>query len=84
LFVSAFGVDAFPGKTMEDVLSTGGGGLNALGRQVVAALLNSVALANYPLSSGQVIAAFQNAFASGDYTPLTNQLEGYGDNCVLN
>ena len=33
--------DVFPGMTMLDVLSQGGGGLNALGRHMVAALLNS-------------------------------------------
>jgi sugar (pentulose or hexulose) kinase len=83
--VTAFGVNAFPGKTMHAVLATGGGGLNALGRQIVSALLNSVALApSYPLTPAQVIAAFQAAFASGDYETLKNQIEGFGENCPLN
>ena len=33
--------NAFPGKTLLQVLETGGGGLNALGRHTVAALLNA-------------------------------------------
>ena len=33
--------DAFPGMTLLEVLSQGGGGLNALGRHTVAALLNA-------------------------------------------
>jgi hypothetical protein len=82
--VTAFGVDAFPGKTLHAVLATGGGGLTALGRQIVSALLNSVALfPNYPLTTAQVIADFQAAFASGDFDTLKSQIEGFGDNCPL-
>jgi hypothetical protein len=84
LFVTAFGVNAFPGETIHDVLATGGGGLTALGRQIVSALLNSAKLSGYPLTTAQVIADFQQAFASGRYEGLTNQLEGFGDNCPLN
>ena len=84
-FKDAFFVDAFPGQTLHDVLETGGGGLTALGRQIVNALLNSVALApNYPLSTADVIAQFQQAFASGQYSTLQNKLEKFGDNCPLN
>ena len=36
--------DAFPGMTLHAVLWQGGGGLNALGRQTVAALLNASSL----------------------------------------
>ncbi len=84
MFVTAFGVDAFPGQTLHDVLATGGGGLTALGRQIVNALLDSVKLSNYPLSTAQVISDFKSAFASGNYDALTKQIEGYGDNCPLN
>jgi hypothetical protein len=51
-----------------EVLSTGGGGLEALGRHAVAALLNSAPGGPaYPLTTAQVIAAFNAAFASGVY-----------------
>jgi hypothetical protein len=40
LFDTVF-ADAFPGLTLLDVLNLEGGGLNALGRHTVAALLNS-------------------------------------------
>jgi hypothetical protein len=84
LFVTAFGVDAFPGQSLHDVLATGGGGLTALGRQIVNALLDSVELSNYPLTTALVISDFKSAFASGNYDALTKQIEGYGDNCPLN
>jgi hypothetical protein len=80
--VTAFGVNAFPGKTMHDVLATGGGGCTALGRQIVSALLNSEVLPGYPLTPAQVISAFQAAFP-GHCAALQNQIEGYGDNCPL-
>jgi hypothetical protein len=43
--------NAFPGLTLLEVLQQGGGGLNALGRHVVAALLNS-AIFNGPNDPG--------------------------------
>jgi hypothetical protein len=60
------GVDAFPGQSLHDVLQTGGGGLTALGRQIVNALLDSVKLSNYPLTTALVISDFKSAFASGN------------------
>jgi hypothetical protein len=63
--------DAFPGKTLLQVLAQGGGGLNALGRHTVAALLNA---ANDDVSFGltvqQVIDAFNAEFPGGDYEAL--------------
>lgn len=41
MFVSAGFDDAFPGMTLLEVLKQGGGGLKALGRHTVAALLNT-------------------------------------------
>ena len=69
-FSSVFS-DAFPGMTLLQVLGQGGGGLKALGRHTVAALLNA---ANSGVSSGyttaDVIAAFNAAYASGNYDAL--------------
>jgi hypothetical protein len=48
LFSSAFSVNAFPGMTLLEVLEQGGGGLNALGRHVVAALLNAAYFETVP------------------------------------
>ncbi len=51
--------NAFPGKTLLQVLQQGGGGLNALGRHTVAALLNSVASnVDYALTAEEVITLF--------------------------
>jgi hypothetical protein len=63
LFNSVFGVNAFPGKTLLAVLQQGGGGLNALGRHAVGALLNAASPGvNYELSPQQVIDKFKEAF----------------------
>ncbi len=73
LFSSVFD-NAFPGMTLLEVLEQGGGGLNALGRHTVAALLNA---ANddvaYELSVASVISAFNAAFPGGDYEALKNE-----------
>lgn len=62
LFSTVFD-DAFPGMTLLDVLSNGGGGIEALGRHAVAALLNSAASgAAFGLSGPQVINAFNALF----------------------
>lgn len=72
--------DAFPGATLLDVVSQGGGGLNALGRHTVAALLNGhsgdVA---YDMTAADVIAAFNAAYASGDYEAQKNIFEGFNE-----
>lgn len=61
LFSSVFD-NAFPGRTLLQVLQAGGGGINALGRHTVAALLNA---ANpnyqYPLTTSQIITLFNGA-----------------------
>ena len=51
--------------TLLTALQTGGGGVDALLRQGVAALLNS-ALGGYPLPTFYVIQAVNNSLASGD------------------
>ena len=64
LFSSVF-EDAFPGKTLLEVISTGGNTAGeALGRHTVAALLNasSGSGVSYDLTTAQVIAGFNSAW----------------------
>jgi hypothetical protein len=74
LFSSVFD-DAFPGLTLDEVLEQGGGGLNALGRQVVAALLNAATIDDFPLTTAQVISMFNAVFPNGDFEELKDTLE---------
>ena len=83
LFSSVF-EDAFPGMTLLQVLSTGGGGLNALGRHTVAALLNA-ANPNVSYDVADVIGAFNAVFPGGDYEGLKNIFAGFNEQgCPLN
>ena len=73
---SAVFADAFAGQTLLQVLGNGGGGLNALGRHTVAALLNAAnADVDYGMTPAAVIAAFNAAYASGDYETQKNLFE---------
>jgi hypothetical protein len=84
-FSSVF-ANAFPGKTLLQVLGLGGGGLNALGRHTVAALLNSASSGvDYDLATAAVINAFNAAYASGSYEAQKNIFAGYNEQgCPLN
>jgi hypothetical protein len=65
LFSDVF-ANAFPGKTLLEVAHMTGGGLNALGRHTVAALLNGASAGvSYDLTTAQVITGFNTAFATG-------------------
>jgi hypothetical protein len=82
LFVTVFGENAFPDLTLQQVLATGGGGLNALGRQTVSALLNAQSTGvNFELSAAEVVGQFQAAFpgSSASYTVLKNSYEALTD-----
>lgn len=73
LFSDVFS-NAFPGKTLLQVLGQGGGGLKALGRHSVAALLNAAsANVEYDLSVAQVISAFNSAYASANAGTIEQQ-----------
>lgn len=75
LFSSVF-ENAFPGKTLLQVLELGGGGLNALGRQTVAALLNATNPdVGYVYTATEVISKFNNVFPGDNYESLKNDLE---------
>ncbi|MGZ8515538.1 MAG: hypothetical protein ACXWXA_10905 [Candidatus Limnocylindrales bacterium] len=81
LFADAGFEDAFPGKTLNDVLWLGGGGLSALGRHTVAALLNVASGdVDYAYTSTQtVIDAFNGVFPGGDYEGLKNIFAGFNE-----
>lgn len=78
LFKDAFGADAFPGKTLLQVLKAGGGGLKALGRQAVAALLNSVhPEIDFRYTDTRVKELFRSAFESGDSDRIERQKDRF-------
>jgi cysteine-rich repeat protein len=85
-FVDAFGVDAFPGKTLLNVLKEGGGGLIALGRHAVAALLNATSDGvDYDATPAAVIASFEEAYTSGSYEEMKDVFETFNElGCPLN
>jgi hypothetical protein len=89
LFSSVF-EDAFPGMTLLQVLSQGGGGTGAkaLGRHVVAALLNSASSGvNYDMTTQEVIDAFNAVFpvTETEYNALKDELEDLNQQgCPLN
>src|SRR5581483_5475894 len=79
-FDAVFNVSAFPSSlTLLQALAQGGGGVNALGRQAVAALLNATSPSiDYPLYSWQVIQLVHDAITGGNAATieaLKNQLE---------
>jgi hypothetical protein len=85
LFSSVF-EDAFPGQTFVQVMSTGGGGLNALGRHTVAALLNAASGGvDYDLTAQEVIDGFNAVYPGGDYNGQKGIFEGFNEQgCPLN
>lgn len=81
--------DAFPGETLLDVVWARGGGLNALGRSAVAALLNATSPGvDYDYTAGEVIDLFNDAFESGDKGTIENQKDVFdflnNQGCDLN
>ena len=80
MFVDAFGVPAFPGLTLSEVVVLKGGDLNALGRHAVGALLNAASPdVGYALTVTEVINAFTAAFISGDYEATKDMFEGFNE-----
>lgn len=62
-FSSVFKNNAFPGKTLLQVLKLRGGGLSALGRHSVAALLNAASSkVSYDLTVSEVIGQFNEVY----------------------
>ena len=74
-----------PSLTLLKAAQNGGGGLNALGRHAVAALLSSSVLPNYGLTKTQVIQIVHDAIVSGSYEPTKNVLAQLNmQGCPLN
>jgi hypothetical protein len=70
-FETVFGVDLPQSKTLLEALNSSGGGMNALLREAVAALLNANNPdINYLYTQQQVIEMVQGAFTSGDYNQV--------------
>ena len=91
VFDDVFGVsaEAFGDMTLLEVLKQGGGGLKALGRHAVAALLNAASGGvSYDLTTTEVIDAF-NAIHPGaskqEYNALKDEFAGFNEQgCPLN
>lgn len=68
------------------VVQLGGGGLNALGRHTVAALLNAASGdVDYGMSPDEVVATFNAAYASGDYEAQKNVFAAANERgCTVN
>ena len=85
-FEAVFGVDVPGNPTLLDALNSGGGGINALMRHAVAALLNA---SNPDVDSdftvAEVIALVQEAIATGDFERIKNILAAANEQgCPLN
>ena len=78
--------NAFPGQTLLQVLSTGGGKLIALGRHTVAALLSAAASGvNYPLTPQDVINEFNATYPASNYGPQKDRFAAFNEaGCPLN
>ncbi|MGE3179290.1 MAG: hypothetical protein AB7O32_17600 [Vicinamibacterales bacterium] len=83
-FASVF-ENAFPGKTLGEVLALNGGGLDALGRHAVAALLNAASPGvDFEVDAATVIREFNRVYPGGDYETLKNRLAAMNErNCPL-
>jgi hypothetical protein len=76
--------NAFPGKTLVQVLGLSGGGLNALGRHTVAALLNAASAdVDFGQSPQDVIDAFNAVFpgTNAQYEELKNEFAAGNESC---
>ncbi|MFL0809990.1 MAG: hypothetical protein K6L76_06220 [Agarilytica sp.] len=80
--------NAFPGATLIEVLSKGGGGLYALGRHAVAGLLNTASDGvSYDMGTSGVIGSFNSVFPGSkqDYNATKNVLQDMNElGCPLN
>ena len=80
--------NAFPGQTLLDVLKQGGGGLNALGRHTVAALLNAASPdVAFCVTADEVIQMFNDVWpgTNTDYQALKDFFEECNEaGCPLN
>ncbi len=80
LFSEVFGSNTFGNKTLLQVLSQGGGGINALGRIMVAAYLNASTVENFAYTPEEVIEAFNDA-TPATYGSVKATFEALQDPC---
>jgi hypothetical protein len=74
------GKSTYPNPTLMQALNANGGGINALARHAVAAVLNACdADIDYPMTEGQIIAAVQAAVPDGDIEGLKDMLDMYNN-----
>jgi hypothetical protein len=72
--------ETFPDKTLLDVLEQGGGGLHALGRQTVAALLNAASGdIHYRFTERAVVEMFNDASPDGTVELLKKRFEFFNE-----
>jgi len=81
--------NAFPDMSLVDVLKQGGGGLKALGRHAVAALLNAANPdVDYDLTTADVIMAFNDLYPGAtkqQYNALKDEFADFNEQgCPLN
>jgi hypothetical protein len=82
LFDDVF-ANAFPGQTLLQVVSNGGGGLNAAGRHAVASLLSGAA--GFGLPTSDVVSLFNNYYNTELVEDLKNYFESWNElGCPLN
>ncbi len=75
-----FGVNDDPSLTLLDAVKRGGGGLKALGRHAVAALLNAASAGvDYLYTNQQIIAMVQAAYNGGDVNGTKNLFEAQNE-----
>jgi hypothetical protein len=79
-FEAVFGVNVPGDPTLLQALNARGGGINALERHAVAALLNASSPGvDYPLTVSEVIAKVQAAIANGTIEQTKNELESFNE-----
>jgi hypothetical protein len=79
-FNTVFGVNYNPKLTLLGALNDNGGGFSALARHAAAALLNSSnPNVNYGLTSSQIIAMVQKAFASGEPEQIKDEFAAFNE-----
>jgi hypothetical protein len=86
-FNAVFGVNAsFGSLTLGQAVGLNGGGERAMARHAVAALLNSSSSGvDYYFTTAEVIAAVQQAYATGDFEGVKNSFERENERgCPLN
>jgi hypothetical protein len=87
MLFSATGLDdAFPGMTLLQVLEQGGGGVKALGRHTVAALLSATSPnVSYDVAPADIFALFNTYFPNDDLELLKNYFATFNEQgCPLN